>query len=548
MTVRQRLLLASLLGLATKNIVAGNCTADVSHMDRGEFRPVLLCGQGIPVDYRIEGLAEAGISVEYQQYLDRCSPELNEPGIYLWLRAGARATSASLSLRDASGGTPACEVMPVAVPDRTLLPDASLRLVSRDGSNIHLLEISAPSGVSFSQACESGLVFPADRQWPDLALLTQDELTGSRLRRRMPTTPMACTTDRISAIVSASGEQRFPAKIVIRGVSTADGRQVEGVSYATLPEPAWSTAMPASAARYIDVDGYRTRYFEAGRGEDTIVLVHGGQPDPISPTAEFWRQNVPDLATSFRVIAFDMLGCGLTDNPRTPEDYLHYYERLPLHLYGLIRALGLTRVHLVGHSQGGWPALRVALDHPEIVRSVTSVDTVLAPFAGASGNKAVGRFAYLLMHGTPPEGPTVESLMREQLLAAETWNNLSWRRTEERLEFARLPKLGEARRALQAVRMSPGHPAFRELRQQALADLEAGQLKVPHLLVWGFQDPLAPFDLGLEFLKIASHSPAPTQLVVINQSGHSPQLEHPGQFNAAVLSFVSQYRSPRSTR
>ena len=228
-----------------------------------------------------------------------------------------------------------------------------------------------------------------------------------------------------------------------------------------------------------------------------------------------------------------------------PDDYLHYYERLPAHLYGLIRTLGLTRVHLVGHSQGGWPVLRVALDHPEIVRSVVSVDTVMAPFGGASGNKAVSRFAYLLMHGTPPQGPTVESLLREQVLAAETWNNISWSRTEERLKFAQLPKLTEAKLALQSIRMSPGHPAFRELRRQALADLEAGKLKVPHLLVWGYQDSLAPFDLGLEFLKIASHSPAPTGLVVINQAGHSPQLEQPGQFNAAVLSFVSQYRAAR---
>jgi len=542
------LLLATLPGLAAANVSAGNCTSDISTMDRGEYRPVLICGPGISSDYLIDGLSDADVAVEYQQFLRRCSPEKSDPGLYLWLRAGARALPASLSLRDSSGKASTCGVTSIAVPDRTLLPDAVLRPAVRDDGNAWLLEISAPDGVSFSRACERKLAFPRDRQWPDLTLLSESELARSRLRRGVPKMPMSCTNDRIRAVVSVSGQQRFPAKIIAYGVSREDGRQVEAVSYATLPEHGWSTAMPPEAARYISVGGYRTRYFEAGRGEDTIILVHGGQPDPISPTAEFWRQNVPELARNFRVIAFDMLGCGLTDNPRTPEDYLHYYERLPVHLYGLIQALGLRRVHLVGHSQGGWPVLRVALDHPEIIKSLVSADSVMAPFAGPSGNKAVGRFAYLLMHGTPPQGPTVESLMREQFLAAETWNNLSWDRTKERLTFAQLPKLAEAKLALQAVRMSPGHPAFRELRRQALADLEAGRLEVPHLLVWGYQDSLAPIDLGLEFMEIASHSPAPTELVVINRSGHSPQLEHPEQFNAAVLSFASQYRSRRSDR
>jgi pimeloyl-ACP methyl ester carboxylesterase len=515
-------------------------------MDRGEYRPVQICGPGIRSDYRIDGLSDSGITVEYQQFLQRCSPEQNDPGVYLWLRAGAGAMPASLALRAGPGAAATCGATPIDVPERTLLPDAVLRPAARDGSNAWLLEINAPAGVTFGQACDRRLAFPRNERWPDLTLLNPSELARSRLSRGVPTVPVACTSRRIRAVVSVSGQQRFPAKVIIDGVSGADGLPVEAVTYATLPEPGWSTAMPPDAARYISVDGYRTRYFEAGRGEDTIVLVHGGQPDPVSPTAEFWQQNVPELAQNFRVIAFDMLGCGLTDNPRTPDDYLHYYERLPAHLYGLIQALGLKRVHLVGHSQGGWPVLRVALDHPEVIKSVVSVDSVMAPFAGPSGNKAVSRFAYLLMNVTPPQGPTVESLMREQVLAAETWNNLSWPRTKERLAFARLPKLTEAKLGLQAVRMSPGHPVFRELRRQALADLEAGRLRVPHLLMWGYQDLLAPIDLGLQFMQIASHGPAPTQFVVINRSGHSPQFEHPEKFNAAVLSFVSQYRSRRT--
>jgi pimeloyl-ACP methyl ester carboxylesterase len=537
-------LFAPALALCIANSDAGTCTADVNEMDRGERRPVLVCGAGIPPGYVIEGLADAGFTIEYRQFLKRCAPDLSEPGLYLWLRAAADARPARLTIRDGTGGSAVCENLQIAVPDRELLAPARLEPLANGGRNAYLLEVATPAGSRSGVSCASVLEFPPGKPWPQLRLLTPDEVARAQKYAGVAAVAPLCERHRMQSLVEVTGEQRLPAKVVVRTGAGRTTPRREAIAWAALPDPAWYAAMPGSAARYVDVDGYRTRYFEDGDGDDTVILVHGGQPDPVSPTAESWRQNFPGLAAGFRVIAYDTLGSGLTDNPRTADDYLHYYERVAGHLYGLIKALGLQRVHLVGHSQGGWPVLRVALDHPEVVSSVVSVDSVMAPFGGKSGQSAVSRFGYLLLHVTPAEGPTVASLLREHLLSAATWNNMSWSQAELRVPFAQLEKLAEARAALQAVRMSPGHPAFRELRRRALTDLEAGLLRVPHLLVWGYQDPLAPVDLGLEMLRIASHSPAPTQMAVINEAGHSPHLEQPGQFNAIVASFVRQYSEP----
>jgi pimeloyl-ACP methyl ester carboxylesterase len=90
--------------------------------------------------------------------------------------------------------------------------------------------------------------------------------------------------------------------------------------------------------------------------------------------------------------------------------------------------------------------------------------------------------------------------------------------------------------------MSPGHPAFRKLREEALAELAAGRLAVPHLVLWGYDDRLATIAQGLEFFRIASASPGATELVVMNGAGHIPQIEYPEAFNQAVVGFCGRYR------
>jgi 2-hydroxy-6-oxo-6-(2'-carboxyphenyl)-hexa-2,4-dienoate hydrolase len=114
--------------------------------------------------------------------------------------------------------------------------------------------------------------------------------------------------------------------------------------------------------KWVDVDGIRTRYFEAGTGRP-LVLVHGGTKGDSSggANAEDFDRNFSELAEKFRVISADRLGQGYTDNPRRDEDWT--MAASVRHFAGFLAALGYAPYNLVGHSRGGYVVARVTLDH-----------------------------------------------------------------------------------------------------------------------------------------------------------------------------------------
>lgn len=552
---------ACLLGCVwlSNSLAAGVCSIDHNRLDRGEKSPFMICGKDIPKNFALDGLDETGIVVDYAQWVRKCAPDRKERGIYLWLSAANEAVPASLGVRNPETGEQVCSGLAIDVPSTQRLGAATLSPIRYPEGNAYRLDIEAGKAGRLDEACSGGLEFPRSPQWPEISLLSQKEVAtismesgqfgpsqwyslpqSTKRRKQAPVEPLVCDKKRLTAFVRIMGQQRFPAKVVVADLGGKQQGQA-GLAYVSLPEPDWADSMRDKDAEYIDVNGYRTRYFKKGSGPDTIILVHGGQPDPISPTAQFWKQNFDALAKNFRVIAYDNLGHGYTDNPRTQADYETYYERSADHLYDFIQALELPRVHLVGHSQGGWPVMRVALDHPDVVRCVVSVATGLAPLDRQSNG--VGSFAYLLTSVIPPNGPTVESLYREREFMGYTRNNLMWSDMQRRYEISKRPEIKAAKDALAAIRMSPGHPYFQGLRADTLEELAAGKLKVPHLVVWGRNDPMGDYDAGLKFFDIASASAARTELRVINHAGHNPMVEYPEIFNEAITGFCGTYRS-----
>ena len=109
--------------------------------------------------------------------------------------------------------------------------------------------------------------------------------------------------------------------------------------------------------RSIDVQGVRTRYYEAGAGEP-LVLLHGGHFGFID-SLDCWSLNFAGLAEHFHVYAPDKLGQGFTDNPKSDADYT--FEALLRHTVGWFRALGISGAHVLGHSRGGLLVAALAL-------------------------------------------------------------------------------------------------------------------------------------------------------------------------------------------
>src|SRR3990172_5755771 len=138
-------------------------------------------------------------------------------------------------------------------------------------------------------------------------------------------------------------------------------------------------------AKFGDVKGVRTRYYEAGQGEP-MVLVHGEGWSGHS-SANTWVKNIPGLGQRFHVFAVDKLAAGMTGNPLDDKDFNIQGE--VEHMFQFIQAMKLGRIHLVGQSRGGGLAFFLSVLHSDVVRTLVIVDSnTAAPDYGATGRQA----------------------------------------------------------------------------------------------------------------------------------------------------------------
>ncbi len=139
-------------------------------------------------------------------------------------------------------------------------------------------------------------------------------------------------------------------------------------------------------AKFIDVKGVKTRYYEEGQGEP-MVLVHGEGWSGHS-SANVWARNIPGLSKRFHVLAADKLASGMTGNPLDDKDYNIQGE--VEHMYQFIQTMKLGKVHLIGQSRGGGLSFFLAVAHPEIVRTLVIIDSnTAAPDMGPTTRQDV---------------------------------------------------------------------------------------------------------------------------------------------------------------
>ena len=306
-----------------------------------------------------------------------------------------------------------------------------------------------------------------------------------------------------------------------------------------IPEAAWRNAMPPDAAKVIDVQGIETRYFDFGEGPP-LLLVHGGQAGGSNNNAEKWEQNVPGLAEHFRVIALDRLAQAGTANLPLADDYADYFARDAEHLEAFVVALGLNDLALVGHSQGGWPVTALALNRPELVDCLVNVDTVMVPDDMTLMRQALSFLMYESGFVHPPEGPTFYSARRSIALRSPSGNNITPEKVQRVVDQFNSPKTGIARDHMAAARMTPLHPSFQALKQEAYDRIAAGGLSARSLVIWGGKDPQVPLGLGKQFNEMLVQAGVSTTLEVMPDAGHAPFIEFPVLFNDLIINYCGK--------
>lgn len=117
--------------------------------------------------------------------------------------------------------------------------------------------------------------------------------------------------------------------------------------------------------KFISANRLRFHCVDWGGQGDWLVLLHG-----LASQAHIWDLVAPKLIDSFRVIALDQRGHGLTDKPDTGYDFASITHDLD----AVLDALRIDRAVLIGHSWGGNVALQYAVDHPHRVSGLVLID------------------------------------------------------------------------------------------------------------------------------------------------------------------------------
>jgi len=116
----------------------------------------------------------------------------------------------------------------------------------------------------------------------------------------------------------------------------------------------------------IRVNGVNLFYQESGSGPETIVFSHGLLMDH----AMFEPQRAA-FEKEYRVIAYDHRAQGQSEDPGRGYDMSTIADDATL----LIRALKAAPCHFAGLSMGGFAGMRVAARHPELIRTLTLMNT-----------------------------------------------------------------------------------------------------------------------------------------------------------------------------
>jgi pimeloyl-ACP methyl ester carboxylesterase len=263
-----------------------------------------------------------------------------------------------------------------------------------------------------------------------------------------------------------------------------------------------------------EVDGQWIHYEDTGGNLPPLVLAHGLLMDH-----EMFAPQVEALRSRCRVITWDARCHGETESTDDPFSY----EDLAGDLKGLLDHLGIARAVIGGMSQGGFIALRFALEHPERVEALVLLSTQ----AGAEDPDKVVLYESML---DVWEADGLNDQLEETIAAIVLGNEWPGR-------FEWISKWRQTPRSLL-------RPAFNALASRDDIHDRLGEIKAPALVIHGTADAAIDMELAQRLCSgLANCRP----LVMIEGGGHASNLTHPNLVNPVVMKFLSELalRMPR---
>mgnify|MGYP002713049779 CR=1 FL=1 len=285
--------------------------------------------------------------------------------------------------------------------------------------------------------------------------------------------------------------------------------------------------------RIVSAGGHKIACYLAGTGDDVVLCLNGG---PGLPSDYMREPHLRLVEQGFRVVAFDQLGTGQSDKPT--DKSLWRIERYVDEVEAVRSALGLGKVHLIGHSWGGWLALEYAAHHADKLASLVLEDTCAdMPHLVSELNRLRAAL-----------GPETEAMMRRHE-AEQNWTHPEYQAAITVLNYRHVCRLADwpepvqrslagSNRDIYFTMQGPNEFLYvGNLKDWNRLDALAG-LSVPVLILAGQHDEITPA-CAMRMRQAAPHA----ELKIFPNSAHMPFYEEPEPFFATLSAFLQRARS-----
>ncbi len=272
---------------------------------------------------------------------------------------------------------------------------------------------------------------------------------------------------------------------------------------------------PEGTRKVVEVAGLDVAYHDVGDGP-VVVFLHGSGPG-VTGWANFGA-NLPALQ-GIRALVVDQPGFGASGRAEVYER--NYLDIAADAVVGLLDALGLEQVGVVGNSMGGDVAVTIALEHPSRVSRLVlnGPGGTGVPVLGPSPSEGISRLMDFYAD------PTRERIVA--WLKTMVWDQriVTEELVEARLAAATSPG---AVKNLQDAYATFYNPAF---TGDVPLWARVHKIRQPTLMCWGRDDRVAPVEGAL----LPARRMPTCDLRIYSRCGHWVQVERKADFERAVL-------------
>lgn len=268
----------------------------------------------------------------------------------------------------------------------------------------------------------------------------------------------------------------------------------------------------------IRINGVRLHYTDSGGSKPPLLFAHG-----LLWSGRMFAAQVAALEDRYRCITYDHRGQGASETSAGGYDM----DSLADDAAALIEALEIAPCHFVGLSMGGFVGLRLAARRPELLRSLTLLDTS----ADAESRRKRLQFK-VLNRALQWLGPKAVATPVLNVMFGPSFLN-DPQRQGEREAWRRELLANGARPVAKAV--------SGVLRRRSVVD-ELDQIRCPTLIAVGDEDRVTPF---AKAQRMRDRIDGAT-LVQIPRAGHSSTIEQPAAVTAAIADFLARVEAPNA--